>query len=183
MTEIEPTSGGRPDPTAPQGGMPDDNIRARIRVNDAIRGQARRARIEAASPPVFLRHSPPQVTWHAQQCRRGRRQCRILRAYRRPAGWLVLGESFRVPPADWLQRVDSEFSVDDHRSGRVFFPGMRLVRGVDRNLPLDTDSWADGEFEAGCDHGFGRFPIGDLAEDCREAVRLASPVVRGLSWS
>jgi hypothetical protein len=53
--------------------------------------------------------------------------------------------------------------------GRVVAMSGRWVRGQDRMLPLDIDTWPAVSFEIGCRCSPGSVQLDDLAEDCRRA--------------
>ena len=108
----------------------------------------------------------PDVVWRCPKSHL------LLRVYRTRNGWHVLGQSFRVPPKDWLERADSGWTVDDIREGRVEPLNLRRVRGVDQMLELDINTWpfTGKPFEVGCRCNAVKVPLEWLADDCRRAL-------------
>lgn len=123
------------------------------------------------------------VTWRRTGCCRSR----LLRVLLSPRGWHVLGDDFRVPPAEWLRRLGggeapevegAPLTMDRIRAGEVAVLGLRKVDGVARLLPLLTESWEGATIEVGCDHCRGTASLSWLAEDCERAKAATRAVTR-----
>lgn len=128
------------------------------------------------------RHSgPAAVLWHRRGCCRRR----LLRVYRGPLGWHVLGDSFRLRPDDWLRRTGftnpqgepidlagHSATMEAHRAGEVYFANLRRVRGMKHWFPVLLDEWEPPTetFEVGCDHAITLVPVAVLLADCRRVV-------------
>lgn len=155
------------------------DLATRVRMSDMLSAKG------YAIPPGY-RHSAPVVVWKTSGCTRKRRQCRVLRAFRSPNGWLVLGDNFRVPPDEWLRRVGTDYTMEQRDRAEVYLVNLRKVRGVEETLPNDlgANAWSSGELEVGCDHGCIRLPLSALLDDCRAVQpHQQLPVERLISWS
>lgn len=118
---------------------------------------------------------------------------RLARVWQTPVGWHLIGDSFRVQPQEWVDRLPPVeitfedgnrrlFSLDeDWASGSAPVIRMREVAGVNQILDGDFDRWPKGEFEVGCRHGHARHDLGLLAEDCARFLTTRTVVSRTVS--
>ena len=107
-------------------------------------------------------HPAPVVRW---QCKKGHT---LLRVFKFRDEYLVLGESFLIPLADWIERAHGDVPARDVKSGRVAAMEPKEVAGMNETLQLDIDEWPAGvSAEVGCQCAAAsvRVPIGDLAAD------------------
>ena len=157
------------------------SLTTRIRVSDRIIRQG-------GAVPVTYQHAGPMVVWHRRGCR-----CRLLRVFLSPEGWTLLAEDFRVKPDDWLRRIDAvdeagnprevdgvPVTVEARDEGQLWLANLRQVQGIERQYPLDVDSWPDplAHFEVGCDDETSDALLSDVADDCRQAIRTGRVVSR-----
>lgn len=97
-------------------------------------------------------YQPPAVVWLCLK------KHRMLRVFRTRNGWHLLGDRFRVPMQEWLDRIGSGWTADDIHEGRVVAMGGRWVRGRNELLQLDIETWhfTGKPFEVGCRCGVVR---------------------------
>ncbi|MGZ4763920.1 MAG: hypothetical protein ACXV7I_15910 [Ilumatobacteraceae bacterium] len=117
-------------------------------------------------------HSPESVIWRCPK------RHRLLRVFRIRTGWHLLGDEFEVRVPEYLDRIGTEYTVDDIREGRVHALDARHVKGQDRMLPLDIATWPAVRLEVGCRCAATYVSLGVLAEDCRRAQVEHPPITR-----
>lgn len=148
-------------------------LRGTVKVGD-------RSRRDGQPMPHGYDVGRPVITWRRRGC-----GCRLARVYLSRSGWHVVGEHFRIPPADWLRRSGATnddgtpVTMQDVEAGRVVVMGLREVHGVSGTLPLDVEAWPAGEtFEVGCDHAYGQTALCDLAGDAATVSDTRKPLDR-----
>ena len=146
----------------------------RIRMGDWKREHGRPQGDTSKAPP-------PVLTLRRTGCRD-----RLGRVYVTPDGFYLLTDSFTVTPDEWLQRPENRgpdggpliangvaMTVENLRAGLFTVLGdARTVRGLERLLPLDLQSWDTGaRFELGCEHAHGWMRVDDLRDRVTAAGR------------
>jgi len=104
----------------------------------------------------------------------------MLRVYKLPHAWHLLGEPFHVPMDDWIQREGSrpDLTGRDIHEGEAVAMGGREVSGVDQELPLNVQNWPAVKFEVGCRCGVKEMTLGHLAENVRTHKAIGKAVTR-----
>jgi hypothetical protein len=129
--------------------------------------------------------TPPVVVWKCA----GKRHT-MLRVFLNKGGWHVLGNSFRVPLREWLERQGAQFTVEDiHERADTDLPlampiDAHRIEGVDQELPLDVGAWpVDIPLGIGCGCGQTIADLTALAADCVTARDTRNAVYRSIGVS
>jgi hypothetical protein len=113
--------------------------------------------------------------------------------YRNPDEFRVVGESFKAPLPEYLERIDSPYTAEEVRGEDI--AAMVRVRpdddapppeviGMNEPMPLDTSAseWrADVAAEVGCRCSVTTVPIALLRDDVQHAETTRKPVRRTIT--